>query len=78
MILMGKDSCVDPWNMAFKPVPWDLFIKVMYLGIDAVIIKHALLNLCKNKDDQLVPEHQGGIKVVTTTISYCHYKLLPL
>lgn len=50
----------------------------MYLEVDVVIIEHALLNLSGNKDDQLVPEHQGRIKVITTTISYCHYELLPL
>ena len=27
----------------------------------------------KEKDDQLVPEHQSRIKVVITTGSYCHW-----
>jgi hypothetical protein len=48
------------------------------LEVDVGIIKHALLNLFKNKGGQLVPERKGGIKVVTAVISYSHYKLLPL
>jgi hypothetical protein len=56
----------------FIPVPSNFFIKEIYFEVNVIIIKHALLKISKNKDDQLVPEHQCGIKVVTTTKSYCH------
>lgn len=47
---------MEPQNVTFIAVSLNFFIKEIYFEVDVLEVKNVLLNLSKNREDQLVPE----------------------